>query len=69
MNVPDGGAALVNAGPTPAVTETVPDAALAPTALFAFTEQEYVVPFARPVTVSGLPAPLTLNGPGVQVAV
>ena len=67
--VPPGGAALVNAGGTPGVTLTVLDAALAPTALFAFTEQLYVVPFVRPVTVIGEAAPLAVNAPGLHVAV
>jgi hypothetical protein len=38
LKVPPAGAALVNAGTTPGVTPTVPEAALAPTALFALTE-------------------------------
>ena len=69
LNVPLGGAALVNVGAAPGVTETAAEAALDPIALVAVTEQEYGVPLARPVTVSGLLPPLTLNGPGVHVAV
>ena len=69
MKVPAGGGPLVNAGTTPAVTDTEPDAGPVPTPLVAVTEQEYEVPFARPVTVIGLPAPLALNGPGRHVAV
>jgi hypothetical protein len=36
------------------------DAALTPSALAAVTVQLYAVPFVRPVTVIGLPAPLAL---------
>ena len=69
MKVPPGGAALVNAGAAPGVTLTEPDAALAPAALFAFTEHEYVVPFERPKTVTGLAAAEPVSPPGLQVAV
>lgn len=47
----------------------VPDAALAPTELFALTVQEYAVPLVRPETVSGLAAPLAASAPGLHVAV
>src|SRR5258706_12613290 len=69
LKVPPGGAAFVNAGPRPGVTLTVPDAALAPTALFAWTEHVYVMPFVRPVTVTGEPAPGPVIAPGLQGAV
>jgi hypothetical protein len=59
----------VMAGATPGVTDTVPDAALAPTALLALTEHEYAVPLVRPDTVSGLAAPLAVSAPGLHVAV
>ncbi len=69
LKVPPAGAALVNAGPRPGVTLTVPDAALAPTALFALTEHVYVTPLVSPVTVIGEPAPDAVIPPGLQVAV
>jgi hypothetical protein len=40
LKLPPAGGELVNDGPAPGVTLTLPDAALAPIALFAFTEQE-----------------------------
>ena len=39
------------------VTDTTLDAVPVPSALVAFTEQLYAVPFVRPVTLIGLPAP------------
>jgi hypothetical protein len=47
----------------------VPDAALAPNAFVATTEQVYAVPFVRPVTESGLADPVAVILPGVHVAV
>jgi hypothetical protein len=53
----------------PVVTFTVPDAWDDPTAFRARTEQVYVVPGVRPVTVTGEAAALALTPPGLQVAV
>ena len=69
LKLPFGGGAFVKAGPAAGVTLTVPDAALVPMAFVAFTEHEYVVPLASPVTLIGLAAALALKGPGVHVAV
>jgi hypothetical protein len=55
--------------PESGVTVTVPDDALVPMALVAFTEHVYVVPLVRPVTVIGLAVLLPVFGPGVQEAV
>ena len=67
--VPPAGAALVIVGARPGVTLTVPEAALAPAALFALTEHVDVTPFVSPVTVMGEPAPEALIPPGLHVAV
>ena len=59
----------MNAGATPGVTLTVPEAAPVPAALVAVTEHVYVVPFVRLVTVIGEAAALPVNAPGLHVAV
>src|SRR5688572_24722001 len=69
LYVPLPGAPLVKAGGAPGVTPTVPDAGPCPAELVARTEHVYAVPFVRPVTVIGLPAPGALKPPGLQVAV
>ena len=51
------------------VTDTVPEAAPKPTALRALTEQVYVTPLVRPVTVIDEPAPVAVMAPGLQVTV
>ena len=51
------------------VTVTVVDEALVPTALVAVTEQVYVVPLVRPVTVIGEIEPFAAIAPGLHVAV
>jgi hypothetical protein len=53
------------------MTLTVPDAALVPAALLAVTTHEYVVPLARPETVTGLALPTFDRDvvPAVQVTV
>jgi hypothetical protein len=43
--------------------------ALVPARLVAVTVKVYAVPLDNPVTVSGLPGPLTLAPPGLAVAV
>jgi len=67
LNVPPGAAPLVNAGPDVGVTFTLAEAALAPTALFALTEQDTCTPPASPVTVIGEDAPCWLCAPQVAV--
>jgi len=66
--VPAGGAPLVIAGPTPGVTETVADGALAPTELTACTEHVYVVPLVSGPTLIGLVAFGVVTAPGLHVA-
>jgi hypothetical protein len=52
------------------VTDTAAEAELLPTELLAVTEQLYVTPLVRPVTMIGLDAPVATNEPdAVQVAV
>ena len=63
--VPISGAPGTMAG----VTLTVCDGALVPTVLVAVTEQVWVVPLARPVTVIGEAAPVAAIAPGLQVTV
>jgi hypothetical protein len=45
------------------------DAGPVPTLLVAATVHVYAVPFVKPVTVSGLAAPLLVTAPGLHVAV
>ena len=51
------------------VTDTAPDAGLEPTRLRALTEQLYVVPLVRPVTLIGDAGPVALMPPTLQVTV
>jgi len=69
-NEPPGADAAEHVGPALAgVTLTVPEAGPVPCVFVARTEQEYVVPLVRPVTVIGLAVLLPVFGPGVHEAV
>ena len=68
--MPAGGAPLVKSGPFEVgVTLTVPEDAPVPCVFVAATEQVYTVPLVSPVTVIGLPEPLPVIAPGLQVTV
>ena len=60
------GAVAAGEGVTPAEGD---DGELVPTILVAVTVKVYTVPLARPVTTSGLPAPVAENPPGADVTV
>jgi autonomous glycyl radical cofactor GrcA len=49
--------------------EEAVDAAPEPLAFLAVTVKVYAVPFVSPVTVSGLPAPVAVKPPGLDVTV
>jgi hypothetical protein len=67
LNVPPGAPPLVKDGSEFGVTLTLPEDALAPTALVAVTEHDTDTPPARPVTVMGEPAPTWLWAPQVAL--
>ena len=64
--VPIVGASGVVAGTTELL---VPEETLVPCALVAVTVNVYVVPFVKPVTVSGDEPPVAVNPPGEEVTV